>query len=380
MNFPKLFGKPSSGTKVKQWEIEVIKNDNNTSSILRKHGYIDHKIMNSEKIIDSGKNIGKKNETSTFEQACKEAEYMWKKQKESGYVENMDILYEKSNVTILPMLAHDFNKRSKDISNKVAFQPKIDGIRMIASLKNGKVVFYSRTGKEVNGLDHIRNELFESNILSDEDFYIDGEIFTFDLPFEEISGLFRTIKHDDKQKAKIRMLKYHIFDCFNTRNKLTFKERYNIISTFPKMKQVVVVKTKTFENLDKPLMYYVDFLHEKYVQEGYEGLIIRNSESCYVLNYRSKDLQKYKQFIDEEYEIVSGKEATGEDAGTVIFECKTPGDIIFSVRPRGSRELRKYMLQNLKNYIGKKLTVRYQNLSERNVPRFPVGITVRDYE
>jgi DNA ligase-1 len=146
------------------------------------------------------------------------------------------------------------------------------------------------------------------------------------------------------------------------------------------MKQVVVVKTKTFENLDKPLMYYVDFLHEKYVQEGYEGLIIRNSESCYVLNYRSKDLQKYKQFIDEEYEIVSGKEATGEDAGTVIFECKTPGDIIFSVRPRGSRELRKYMLQNLKNYIGKKLTVRYQNLSERNVPRFPVGITVRDYE
>lgn len=380
MEFTKLYGKPSSSNKIKIWEIQVVKNEDNTCSIIRKYGYLDHKITTSEKVVTSGKNIGKKNETSTHEQACNEATYLWKKQKESGYVENMDTLYETDNVTILPMLAHDYNKRKKDLSNKVAFQPKIDGIRMIASMQKGTIIFHSRTGKEVKGLDHIRKELYESNVLIDENFYIDGEIFTFDLTFEEISGLFRTTKHNDKQKAKIKMLKFHIFDCFDVKRQMTFKERQSLITKFPKMKHICIVNTKICENIDKPLQYYVDLYHDDYVQKGYEGLIIRNLESCYVLNYRSKDLQKYKQFIDEEYEIVSGKEATGEDAGTVIFDCKTNDNLVFSVRPRGSRELRKYMLQNITNYIGKKLTVRYQNLSEKNVPRFPVGITVRDYE
>ena len=42
-----------------------------------------------------------------------------------------------------------------------------------------------------------------------------------------------------------------------------------------------------------------------------------------------------------------------------------------------------YLITNLqsgKKYIGKKLTVRFQELTDDKVPRFPVGITFRDYE
>jgi hypothetical protein len=31
-------------------------------------------------------------------------------------------------------------------------------------------------------------------------------------------------------------------------------------------------------------------------------------------------------------------------------------------------------------YVGKKLTVRYQELTDEGLPRFPVGVAFRDYE
>ena len=295
----------------------------------------------------------------------------------------MDVLYEEKSLTVLPMLANDFRKRNKDISSNFCIQPKIDGVRMIASLKNGAIEFYSRTGKIIKGFDHIRKELFDKNVLTEEGFYLDGEIFTFDLTFEEISGLFRTIKLNDQQIAKISLLKFHIFDCFynNEKSNLMFSDRLKVLKSIPTLKHSIVVKTEQFNKHKLPMKNLVLSNHDKYVQLGYEGIMVRNSESLYKMNYRSKDLQKFKEFIDEEYEIISGKEATGEDTGTVIFLCKTKQNQEFYVRPRGSRQLRKYMFENLDKYIGKQLTVRYQNLSEdKQIPRFPVGITVRDYE
>ena len=38
------------------------------------------------------------------------------------------------------------------------------------------------------------------------------------------------------------------------------------------------------------------------------------------------------------------------------------------------------MFKNGDKYMGKMLTVKYQNLTDLGVPRFPVGIAFRDYE
>lgn len=385
MEFPTLYGRPSSGTKIKQWTVCVKETENKTCCIERVHGYVDHKLTTTLKEITSGKNIGKKNETTIKQQAINEATHLWKKQRESGYVENMKTLFEIENVTILPMLAQDYRKRHRDITSNFAIQPKIDGVRMTVTLKDGDIQFLSRTGKKVTAdLNHIKKELYDLNILTSEDFYLDGEIFTFDIPFEEICGLFKTSKHTEKQKNKFKLLNYYIFDCFYTdsRSNMTFNERYpKVLDSIPKKaKYIHSVETVIYQKPNKPTQNIVNIHHEKYIQKGYEGVMIRNLDSLYKLNYRSKDLQKYKEFTDQEYKIVSGKEATGEDAGTVVFDCKTNEGEIFSVRPRGTRQLRKYMLDNINKYIGKHLTVRYQNLSEKNVPRFPVGIVIRDYE
>ena len=68
------------------------------------------------------------------------------------------------------------------------------------------------------------------------------------------------------------------------------------------------------------------------------------------------------------------------DKGCVIWECKTENDQRFSVRPRGTVLERQGYFQNGDDWIGSKLTVRYQELTDDGIPRFPVGITIRNYE
>ena len=81
-----------------------------------------------------------------------------------------------------------------------------------------------------------------------------------------------------------------------------------------------------------------------------------------------------------EFEITNFKSAKGKDSGSIIYECKTKEGIAFDVRPRGTIEQRRDWFKNGSKQIGKQLTVRYFELTADNIPRFPVGICVRDYE
>ena len=116
-----------------------------------------------------------------------------------------------------------------------------------------------------------------------------------------------------------------------------------------------------------------------FVSQGYEGIMIRESSSTYEIGKRSNYLLKFKMFQTDEYEIIDVKEGTGRDKGTAIWVC-TVGDHKFSVRPEGTIESRRTFLANKDRYIGKNLTVRFQNLTALGIPRFPVGVVVRDYE
>ena len=108
--------------------------------------------------------------------------------------------------------------------------------------------------------------------------------------------------------------------------------------------------------------------------------MVRNLKGAYRIGKRSADLQKVKTFLDGEYRIVDYLEGTGNEAGCVIWVCETLEGRQFRVRPRGTQEERKLLFQNGDEYIGKMLTVRYQELTDDGVPRFPVGIAIRDYE
>jgi DNA ligase-1 len=388
-DFPTLYGEATTG-KAKQWSIRVFERASASGSscgvIETTFGYVDGKLQTNEKVISEGKNIGKKNETTPLQQAVNEARSAWTKKKESGYSPADDAAEDADGDSSTvsggaggrgkgvdddvpsPMLAHDYNKRGKSIKFPCFVQRKYDGTRCVGMPSKG---LFSRNRKSYPHLEHIVDEL---NKLP-ETFVLDGELYSDELTFQEIVGLVKreTLKKGDDEKQK--KIKFHVYDMI--RDDMPYDlRRANLAQMFRqyKFKYITPVVTELCESEDK-----MKEMHSNYVAEGYEGIMLRNKNGLYKQS-RSADLQKYKEFFDAEYEIVGYEEGKGLEERCVIWTCKTSDGKTFSCRPRGTREERTELYLNGDDYIGKMLTVRYQENTTDGLPRFPVGITIRDYE
>ena len=376
--YPILYKKDKSG-KVRLWSISAIFNNiDNTYWINIEYGQKDGKITYNEKEVREGKNIGKKNETSIEQQTILICDKTFKDKKEKEeYTENIDD--DKTDKSFAPMLADKWEPNSKtkrkvDITFPCFIQPKLDGIRCLTYLKDGKIVNQSRQLKYFNNLTHINSEL-ENILKKNPDLVLDGELYNHDIVFNQIAGIVKKEKLKDEDFEKLKQIQYHIYDCFFENKNLSFNERNKFLQSLKdNMKYVKIVSTDTCKSKDDVIVF-----HSKFLLDKYEGAILRNSDSLYEFR-RSKHLQKFKTFSDDEFEIIDFKEGTGHDLGTVIWKCKTKDGKEFDVRPIGSVQERSELFKNGKQCIGKMLTLTYQELSEFGVPRFPVGKTIRDYE
>jgi DNA ligase-1 len=359
-----LYALDKSG-KTRYWKIEVEDLPHGVF-ITRKYGQVGGKETTTSTEITSGKNIGRSNETSKLDQAISEAKSTWKKQYESGYTPDQESL--KTNLILLPMLANKWEDRMNYISEPFFVQPKLDGVRMTVGVHKGKFIMFSRTGKEVK-MPHIEKEL---RPLLKEGEFLDGENYTPDKTFEEITGMCRTVLETPTELSSI---KFHVFDCFDLGNmNVPFEIRQTSLTKFRNLKYVTFVPTLIVQKKSE-----LNRHHDEFVKYGYEGIMIRDFKGLYKLNERSNHLLKFKAFQTEEYQITGAEEGKGKDLGTVIWRCKgSKGE--FSVRPKGTLAQRTEWFKNSKKYIGKQLTVQYQNLTNGGIPRFPVGIAIRDYE
>lgn len=371
MDFPTLFKLNKAG-KFQTWNIHVFKQSDALSLIVREYGLEGGSMTESVKEISKGKNIGKSNETSVFEQACAEASSVFKKQSETYSTTKNAVVA--VTAAPKPMLAHSFDKQSHKIRYPAFAQPKLDGVRMIAHVDNNKVTCLSRTGKEYSSdsLQYVCAALRTLRVPSSEDFWFDGELYSENLTFEEIVGICRNTLHPDAEVYK--KLEYHVYDLILP-DKKPFTDRLALLkNVVPTSKGVVQrVHTAVVDSTED-----VHAKHDEFVASGYEGIMVRNKLGLYAQN-RSYDLQKFKNFQDHEFEIIDVKEAVGNDKGTAILQCQTSDRKPFWVRPRGSREYRAGLLES-RQVIDKVLTVRFQNWTEKGIPRFPVGLAIRDYE
>lgn len=356
----------SNKDKIKKWTIKIIK-DINKTTIVSTFGNIDGKLKIFNREILNGKNIGKKNQTSHYEQALKEVSAKINKKKDEGYKENIEVfeIKNKKQDIIYPMLALDYKNRNHNIKFDCYVQPKIDGCRSIFYNKQ----LYSRKGKNYNSLLHIIEEIYNCP------FILDGELYSDVLTFQELCGLIKKQKLSNKDKEKIIHIKYIVYDMVSEE---IFDERYKKLKLYfneNSFKSINLLLTEICNSKEDVIEKKVE-----YVKNGYEGLIIRNKNGKYKQNYRSPDLQKYKDFIDSEYEIIGYKNSRGTEKGCVIWICKTEDGKQFNVRPSGIFDERRELYKNADEYIGNMLTVKYQGLTSDNIPRFPVGIIIRNYE
>lgn len=354
-----LSAKTSTG-KTKYWRA-IIYQDIKKYYLGSEHwiGEGKHTELEPKEIIP--KNLGKKNATTPKIQAELEFERKIISKKEEGYT----LEGETTTVLPLPMLAHSFDKRSHDIVWPAYVQPKYDGCRC---LYNSKIGAYSREGK------FFIKEIFQHLEFDTKGYTLDGELMLLDQDFQDSMKAIK--KYSDLSKK----LCYVVYDILI--EDIDFDERLKILlelSLEDLPLQIRFAPTYEIKNEEK-----LKEMHNAFVSSGFEGAIIRNKKGLYKIGHRSKDLQKYKDFIDKEFEIIGAKEGAGVHKGCICWRCKTEKGEEFDANPDGELEARKALykvyLKDPGEFIGKKLTVKYQSLTQRGVPRFPVAKIIRDYE
>jgi DNA ligase-1 len=325
----------------------------------------------SQDTIKEGKGYGTINETTPQEQAVKEAKAKHTKQLKKGYVTaisdaqsgEVDEIIEGG---VLPMLAKKYKEDKKHIKFPCAIQPKLDGMRCIYHQKG----LWSRTRKPINALDYLLEALSKIDV----NLVLDGELYNHDLK-EEFEVIMSAARRDEASKDSLK-IQYHVYDVVLDK---PFSDRTKLLKELTSHPSIKIVPTKTVNNEEELLKAY-----EEFMDMGYEGAIIRNLDSKYE-NKRSNNLQKLKEFSDDEFKVVGIEEGRGKLAGHVgAFICEINdklGKRTFNAKAEGKQEFLKECFENPSLWKGKQLTVRYQGFTTKNVvPRFPVGVRFRDKE
>lgn len=379
MSLCTLYKKTSAGA-IQYWKISVYEDSDHSTAYILETEYGQVGTDSPQTTFDTiykGKNVGKKNETSVHDQAQAEAFAKWEKQKKKGYVDRKEdaeagFLDDLIEGGIVPMLAHGYKDHAHKIKYPAYAQPKLDGIRCLAILKDGKCTLWSRTRKPITGVPHIIHAI--ENAFS-KDIVLDGELYNHDFKanFEKIVSF---VRQETPAKGH-EVVQYHVYDIPSEEpfSKRAAKLMYMKSSWFSDG-QVVKVETRVVEDENAVME-----LFEQWRKVGYEGAMVRNAEGKYV-NKRSYDLLKVKEFDDGEFEIIGAEEGRGKLQGHVgAFQCRMPDGKQFLAKMSGDTARLGEFFRNPSLYMGKQLTVKYQGLTGANgVPRFPVGVAIRDYE
>jgi DNA ligase-1 len=170
-------------------------------------------------------------------------------------------------------------------------------------------------------------------------------------------------------------LLYWVYDVVDPTR--PFSERMEILKKLLKLNQTHVGLTLTSE-VSSP--GEVLEWHRKFVSKGYEGSMVRYDFGGYDIGHRNNQLQKVKDFVDAEFEVLSIMEGGGRFKGAAIFECRATANETFTVVPEGDMIYRRDLFNRREEILSttKYLTVRYQELSKDGVPIFPVGVSLRE--
>jgi DNA ligase-1 len=292
---------------------------------------------------------------------------MFDKRKALGYWEDINDI--DTPIYFKPMLAHDYNDYKDKITFPVYSQPKLDGVRCIVRVDG----MWSRNGKPIISAPHIFESLkplFEQNpdLILDGELYADKGVADFNTI---ISCVRKTKPTQEDLETSARFIQYHIYDIPSVEGNFGIREDELMEMELPKC--CVKVFSIICINEDVVKHYY-----NRYMEQGYEGQMIRLNTSYE--NKRSKSLLKHKSFVDAEFEIRGVEEGKGNLSGKVgrlNFEINGKP---FDAAVNGDWEYIEKLWHSREGLVGKIATVKYFELTEDGIPRFPKVIAIRDFE
>jgi ATP-dependent DNA ligase len=404
--FPILYKKRKDG-KFQVYSISVVE-ENGFPVILSsswQDGMKDTSMITDRNVIYEGKNLGKKNETTAYEQAILEAESDHKNKVKKGYRLSKD-----EERIVQPMLAKTYDKETlisymkknfkKGDETRFVLQPKLDGCRALLHVVRNEddytVNIYSRQTTSFNVqcrdiLSAFRNYISVNDLHDSSEFFIDGELYMYgdNENIQLIAGTLNKKEYDPDLHSKLFLVVYDLYDLdnpdMNYFNRMIVADNY--ISKCYKMKHIRdAVDNKIVESSDHSvdsLCAVIKSYHDECIAKGFEGAMLRAVKEPYMPFHRSLGLMKVKEFDTNEYIIIGvDTPSTGREQGTAIIRCRLndQSDKVFDAVSIGTREYRQQLYDDRDKIIGKYVTIQHQAFTMDGVPRFPKAIVVRDYE
>ena len=363
---PTLYKLSKTG-KIQVWTIYVEKNTHWVEE-----GIQGGKLRRSNPTTCIGKNLGRANATTDEEQALLEATAKHNiKQKDDYKLDVKDIKVDKKMQPMLAKKHVEYKHLMFTVPTYV--QPKLDGMRSV----NSKFKSLTRNGNLIVSVPHIRKVLEKLP----HGVVIDGELYNHSDKdnFNEIISILRKSKNitpEDEEKSA-EYIKLYLYDVVSSE---VYSERFEILQQIIKdlgspdcIELVPAIQIFNEEDLKNATDFYIN--------NGYEGAMVRLDLCGYENDVRSKSLLKHKYFDDDEFEIIAVEEGKGNRAGTLgKIYLRMPNGTTCESDVNGTTAFRQELLKRKDDLIGKKATVKFFGYTPAGKLRFPKCIAIRDYE
>lgn len=235
-----------------------------------------------------------------------------------------------------------------------ACEPKIDGVRVIVEVcrETLAVVFKTRNGNPLPAIQHFEG-IFSALACKHCIYTYDCEAVSGTDFFDGV-GAIRSQHRDDSARLWLLDLPDHVG---------TYAARREVMASF--LLPVEVTLVPSFFNLSPNDAF------RRFVSQGFEGAMIKDTASPYTQGKRSNAWLKVKAVDSEDCPIVSVHEGKGRLAGTMGHVVVEHGTRLVRVGGGFTDEQRRQIWEQRDNVIGSWLEVSFQNMTPEGSFRHP---------
>ena len=285
-----------------------------------------------------------------------------------------------------PMLAKQADKvTNKSIFNKEWYASrKIDGLRALIYMgTDGELHTASRGAMNYDAamyeiLSHpTLIKLFKEN----PGLIMDGECYHHGYSLQKLNSIART----QKTAVDYEVLQFYWYDIVDINS--TFDERWAYMQDIRDQLNLTFEPEREFKGEELRIQFVPQILvsgydnmiklHNDYVEDGWEGLVIRDPDKVYRPNGRTNDMIKIKCYKNSEF-LITGYDLGLRGTEDMVFTLVTKDGIEFKAKPWGDREQKQWYVDNFETEcLNQYATVKYFYLSDTGCPLQPSVSSIR---
>mgnify|MGYP001564999932 CR=1 FL=1 len=272
------------------------------------------------------------------------------------------------------MLAASQLPNVTDLQYPLYIQHKYDGFRCV--YYNDKL--YTRSGLP---FPNINLQTHFSKLFGTSENVLDGELYMHGKPFNEMSKIL-----NNETIVIPTDMKFYVYDCIpikdweNQKCNITYTDRLKLLRTvianIADRKRIIDAPTDKVNSAAEAIE-----IHKEHLKAGYEGSVLKAVEGKYQwkrVSIKSGEMIKLKPFKDEDLEIVDIVEGEGKYEGSLGSIVVRGNNVANTSVGSGFTDAdRKEIWGNKNKYLGRTAQIKYFEISEDKVLRFPIFERIR---